>query len=74
MLPHLQVVQGKNWLGRAPKREHRNGFLTVSNLSRLGLRIKVTELDVNRTSSMPRSVLHYLKDKGQYFGLEISLY
>ena len=33
--------------------------------------IHVTELGVNRTSSRPSSVLHYLKDKCQYFGLEI---
>ena len=33
--------------------------------------IHVTELGVKRTSSRPSSVLHYLEDKCQYFGLEI---
>ena len=32
------------------------------------------KVDVNRTSGMPKSVLHYLLDKDQYFGLEFSLY
>ena len=35
------------------------------------LTIYETELAVNRTTSVPKSVLRYLKDKGQYFGLEI---
>ena len=36
--------------------------------------INVTELWVNRTTRVPKSVLRYLSDKGQYFGLEISLH
>ena len=30
--------------------------------------------DMNRTTSAPSSVLHYLLDKGLYFGLEFFLY
>ena len=33
--------------------------------------IYVTELSVNRTTSMLKSVLHYLQDKSQCFGLEM---
>ena len=36
--------------------------------------INVMELGMNRTFSMPKSVLCYLLDKGLYFGLEVSLH
>ena len=32
------------------------------------------ELCVNKTTSVPKSILHYVLEKGHYFGPEISLY
>ena len=49
-------------------------FSAVTSTYLSGEGVHVMELCVNKTTSVPKSILHYVLEKGHYFGPEISLY